>query len=56
MSALMSDVIEGHVTPALCNSSCKAGANLLKVVELQMRYAVPAGKPKRQLMLTGTFE
>jgi hypothetical protein len=38
MGALISDLIEGSVTPQVGNAACKAGSNLLKVVELQHRY------------------
>jgi hypothetical protein len=39
MSALMSDVIEGKISPQVANATCNAGGKLLKVVELQYRYA-----------------
>jgi hypothetical protein len=38
MSALMSDLIEGKVTPSIGNAACNAGGKLLKVVEMQYRY------------------
>jgi hypothetical protein len=38
MSALMSDIIEGKVTPDVGNAACNAGGKLLKVVEMQHRY------------------
>lgn len=38
MSALMSDIIEGRVTPNIGNATCKAAGQLLRVVELQMKY------------------
>ena len=38
MSALMSDVIEGRVSPGIANAACNAGGKLLKVVEMQYRY------------------
>ncbi len=38
MSALMSDVIEGNVTPQVANATVNAGGKLLKVVELQLKY------------------
>ena len=40
MSALMSDLIEGRVTPSIGNATCNAGGKLLKVVEMQYRYGV----------------
>jgi hypothetical protein len=38
MSALMSDLIEGRVTPSVGNATCNAGGKLLKVVEMQFKY------------------
>ena len=38
MSALMSDVLEGRISPDIANASCNAGGKLLKVVEMQYRY------------------
>lgn len=51
MSALMSDVIEGRLTPVAANATCNAGGKLLKVVEMQYRYG-KAGGTKPALMLT----
>ena len=44
MSALMSDVIEGRISPIAANAACNAGGKLLKVVEMQYKYA-SAAKP-----------
>lgn len=38
MSALMSDLIEGNVTPQVGNATVNAGGKLLKIVELQLKY------------------
>ena len=38
MSALMSDVIEGGLTPDIANAVVNAGGKLLKVVEMQYRF------------------
>jgi hypothetical protein len=38
MSALMSDIIEGKVTPQVGNATVNAGGKLLKVVEMQLKY------------------
>lgn len=38
MSSLMSDLIDGRVTPSVGNATCNAGGKLLKVVELQYKY------------------
>jgi len=39
MSALMSDIIAERITPNKANAACNAGRQLLKVVEMQYRYA-----------------
>ena len=38
MSALMSDVIEGRITPDISNAAVNAGGKLLKVIEMQYKY------------------
>jgi hypothetical protein len=38
MSALMSDVVDGRITPQAAGSVVNAGGKLLKVVELQLKY------------------
>lgn len=43
MSALMTDVIEGNVTPMVANAAVNAGGKLLKSVELQLKYGQPGG-------------
>ena len=35
----MSDLIDGRVTPTIGNATCNAGGKLLKIVEMQYRYA-----------------
>lgn len=43
MSALMSDLIEGRVSPQIGNAVCNAGGRLLKAVEMQHKYGRPSG-------------
>lgn len=43
MSSLMSDIIEGRVTPQVGNATCIAGRQLLRVVEMQYKYGTPNG-------------
>jgi len=43
MSALMSDIIEGAITPQVGNATVNAGGKLLKVVELQLKYGDKRG-------------
>jgi hypothetical protein len=38
MSALMTDLIVGSITPQIGNAVCNAGGKMLKVVELQLKY------------------
>lgn len=45
MSALMSDVIAGRIASNVTNAVCNAGGKLLKMVELEYKYA---GSPKEQ--------
>lgn len=53
MSALMSDVIAGRITPSVGNAACNAGGKLLKVVEMQMRYGTKgAGVDEKILLLS----
>ena len=41
MSALMTDLADGSITPPVGNAISKAGSQMLKMVELQYRYAPP---------------
>ena len=40
MGALMSDLIEGRVTPSIGNATCNAGGKMLKVIELEQKYGL----------------
>ncbi len=52
MSAPMSDVIQGHITPSMCNAACNAGGKLLKIVEMNAKYGtVSKDGGKKQLRL-----
>jgi hypothetical protein len=52
MSALMSDLIEGRVTPNVGNATCNAGGKLLKVVEMEYKYGTKGeGKSGKTLRL-----
>ena len=52
MSALMSDVITGRVTPSVANAACNAGGKLLKVVEMSHRYGLTGPGDEKTLSLT----
>lgn len=55
MSALMSDLIDGRVTPSIGNAVCNAGGKLLKVVEMQQRWGTQQveGGPKDLRLTVG---
>lgn len=52
MSSLMSDLIEGRVTPQVGNATCNAGGKLLKVVEMSYKYGTEGKPGRRTLLLT----
>lgn len=54
MSALMSDLIEGRVTPSIGNATCNAGGKLLKIVEMQYKYGTDG--PGQRKILTLALE
>jgi hypothetical protein len=57
MSALMSDIIEGRVTPNVGNATCNAGGKLLKVVEMQYKYGTDGpGTGEKVLRLTDSVD
>jgi len=49
MSAIMSDVIGGKLTPSVTNAACNAGGKLLKMVELEMKYATEPQRSGREI-------
>ena len=51
MSALMSDVIEGRLTPSVSNAAVNAGGKLLKVVEMQYKYGSTQEDKRPSLLL-----
>lgn len=54
MSALMTDLICGAITPDIGNATCNAGGKLLKIVEMQYKYGKQNGVgTERTLKLTG---
>lgn len=54
MSALMSDLVCGAITPEIGNATCNAGGKLLKIVEMQHKYGRQSGNgTERTLMLVG---
>lgn len=53
MSALMSDLIEGKLTPAVGNATCNAAGKLLKIVEMNQRYGKGDGADRDLLLSKG---
>lgn len=43
MSALMTDLVTGAITPDIGNATCNAGGKLLKIVEMQHKYRSTGG-------------
>lgn len=57
MSALMSDILGGRVSPQVGNAACNAGGKLLKIVEMQYQYGTQnGGKTDRVLTLVPKAE
>lgn len=56
MSALMSDLVAGRVTPNIGNATCNAGGKLLKVVEMQYKYGVQGRDPTERTLLLAVSE
>lgn len=51
MSALMSDVIMGRVTPSMTNAACNASGKMLRMVELEMKYGTNPERGRRSIAL-----
>lgn len=51
MSALMSDILSGKITPGVGNAAVNAGGKLLKAAELQAKYGTDGSNGKRVLRL-----
>ena len=49
MTALMCDVVQGKVAPQVVNAACNAGARVLQLIELRLRYGYE-GTEGRQLL------
>lgn len=48
----MTDVIQGSLTPEVTNAACNAAGKLLKMVELEYKYATEPDR-RRSLSLAG---
>jgi hypothetical protein len=56
MSAVMTDVISGRISPGIANAACNAGGKLLKVVELQYRYGTPGPNATTRILKLAHFD
>jgi hypothetical protein len=56
MSATISDLITGAISPQVGNAVCNAGGKLLKVVEMQHKYGASGAKAKQELQLAPAQE
>jgi len=56
MAAMMSDLVEGKVSPGVGNASCNAGGKLLKIVEMEYKYGTKDDKGNPNKTLTLAFE
>lgn len=56
MSALMSDIIAGRVTPQVGNAACNAGTKLLKIVEMQHQFGTPKESGGKELLLANNLK
>lgn len=54
MSALMSDLIEGKITPSVANAAVNAGGKLLKITEMQLRFGTSNKSRPREIQLIGS--
>lgn len=54
MSALMSDAVEGALSPQIVNAAVNAGGKLLKVVEMQYKYGRSTGTNPPLQLATGS--
>jgi hypothetical protein len=50
MGALMGDLIDGTISADVGNATCKAGANLLKAIEMQHKYGSSQPDPERKTL------
>lgn len=51
MSALITDVLEGTISPGICNAVANTSGKMLKAAEMQMKYGT--SQANRVLTLTG---
>lgn len=51
MSAIMSDVIEGNMSPAVANASVNAGGKMLKCTEMQIKFGKQLDNGERVLTM-----
>jgi hypothetical protein len=47
MSSMMADLLQNKVSPQIANAVCNSGGKLLKVVEMELKYATKQGASRR---------
>lgn len=52
MSALMTDMITGSITPQVGNAVCNAGGKLLKIVEMQHKFGTAENQQPQEKVFT----
>src|SRR5262249_41019365 len=49
MCSMMTDVIQGKISPDVVNAACNAGRGLLRMIEMEYRATASRGNGKRSL-------
>lgn len=52
MSAIMSDLVEGSITPGIANAMCNAGGKMLKMIDLESKYGRTFNSDNKPKILT----
>jgi len=47
MAALMTDLVQGKITPSTANAACNAGGKLLRVVEMELKHGTKTTSKKQ---------
>jgi hypothetical protein len=50
MSTIMTDLIEGSLSPKIANAVCNAGGKLLKMAEMEIKYGLGKGKDGQKIL------
>jgi hypothetical protein len=55
MSALMTDVIRGSLSPEVTNAACNAGGKILKMVEMEYKFATNPERRNSSMQMAGSL-